>query len=110
MSGRGPCGLRRLFVMVVGGLVVEAADLAVPEAVVAEGEELAGDRDFPILRPTAFGDLFVLGTQASAAGGGVLRGLGQRTAQDRGATSVGMCPTRASPSELWTVGVSPAQA
>ena len=32
-------------VVVIDGLVFEAADLAVPEPVVAEGEDLAGDRD-----------------------------------------------------------------
>src|SRR5512142_1866997 len=45
-SWRGSCGLGQLAVVVVGdGLVFEAADLAVAEPVVAEGEDLAGEGD-----------------------------------------------------------------
>ena len=103
---RRSCGVRQLVVDVVG-LVGQAADLAVAQAVVAEGEDLAGDGDSRDLAAAAFGDPFVLGAQRPAAGGGVLGGLAERPAQDRGALA-GDVPRRALPSELRTVGVSPA--
>jgi hypothetical protein len=49
------CGLGQVVVVVVGGLG-QAADLAVAQPVVAEGEDLAGDRDLGDLAPAAFGD------------------------------------------------------
>src|SRR5262249_31010766 len=74
MGGRGSCGLGRLVVVVVEGLVLEAADLAVAEPVVAEGEDLAGDRDLGDLAPAAFGDPLEGGAQRTVAGGDLLRG------------------------------------
>ena len=82
------CRLGQLVVVVVlvdGRLVFEAADLAVAQPVVAEGEDLAGDGDLGDLAAAAFGDPLVLGAERPAAGGSVLRGLSQRPAQDRGA-------------------------
>src|SRR5205085_8851944 len=70
---RWSCRLGQL--VVDGRLAGEAADFAVPEAVVAEGEDLAGDRDSRDLAAAALGDPFVLTAQRSTAGGGVLRGL-----------------------------------
>jgi hypothetical protein len=64
-------------------LVGEAADLAVAQPVVAEGEDLAGNRDLGDLAAAAFGDPLVLGAQRPAAGWDVLRGFGERPAQDR---------------------------
>jgi hypothetical protein len=78
------CGVRQLVVDVVG-LVGQAADLAVAQAVVAEGEDLAGDGDSRDLAAAAFCDPFVLGSERPAAGGGVLSGLAEPPAQDRGA-------------------------
>lgn len=78
------CGICEFFVDVVG-LVGQAADLAVAQAVVAEGEDLARDGDSRDLAAATFGDPFVVGAQGPAAGGGVLRGLAERRAQDRGA-------------------------
>jgi hypothetical protein len=66
-------------------LVVEAPDLAVVQAVVAEGEDVAGDRDLGDAAAAAFGDPFVLGSERPAAGGDRLRGFGQCSTQDRGA-------------------------
>ena len=75
--------------MVVGDrLVFEAADLAVPEPVVAEGEDLAGDRVLGDAAPAAFSDPLEHRTQRTAAGGDLLRGFGQRPAQ-RGRSLVG---------------------
>jgi hypothetical protein len=55
VSWRCSCGFGQLVVVVVvAGLVFEAADLAVPEPVVAEGEDLAGDRDLGDVAPAAF--------------------------------------------------------
>ena len=58
VSWRWSCGLGQLLVVVVvvGGLVFEAADLAVAEPVVAEGEDLAGDGDLGDVAPAALGD------------------------------------------------------
>jgi hypothetical protein len=57
VSWRWSCGLGQFVVVVVDrGLVFEAADLAVAQPVVAEGEDLAGDRDLRDLAPAAFGD------------------------------------------------------
>jgi hypothetical protein len=82
---RGSCGLGQLVVVIVAvRLVFEAADLAVAERVVAEGEDLAGDRDSGDLAAAALGDPFGLGAQRPAAGGSVLRGFGECPAQDRG--------------------------
>ena len=59
VSWHWSCGLGQLPVVVVGdGLVFETADLAVAEPVVAEGEDLAGDRDLGDAAPAAFGDPF----------------------------------------------------
>src|SRR5947209_4305276 len=69
----------------------EAADLTVAQAVVAEGEDLARDGDSGDLGAAAFGDPFILGARRPAAGGGVLRGLAQRPAQDRGALAGDVC-------------------
>ncbi len=85
---RVSCSLGQLVVVVVWGLLFEAADLAVAQPAVAEGEDLAGDGDLGDLAAAAFGDPLVLGPQRPAAGGGVLRGLGQRPAQ-RGRALVG---------------------
>jgi hypothetical protein len=71
--------------VVGGGLLGQAADFAVAEPVVAEGEDLAGDRDFGDLGAAALGDPFVVRPQRPAAGGGVLRGFGESPAQDGGA-------------------------
>src|ERR1700722_2187473 len=78
------CGVRQ-FAVVVVGVFGEAADLAVAQAVVAEGQDLAGDGDSRDFAATAFGDSFVLGSEWPAAGGGVLCCFAQRPAQDRGA-------------------------
>jgi hypothetical protein len=55
VSWRRSCGLGQLVVFVVGA-VGQAADLAVAQPVVAECEDLAGDRDLGDLAPAAFGD------------------------------------------------------
>ena len=92
VSWRWSCGVRQLVVVVVdGGLVFEAADLAVAQPVVAEGEDLAGDSDLRDVAPSAFGDPLELGAQRSAAGGDLLRGFGQRPAQ-RGRALAGDVP------------------
>jgi hypothetical protein len=78
----GSCGVGRCVVEVVVGCSVQAADLAVPEAVVAEGEDLAGDRDFRDSAAAAFRDPFVLRAQRSAAAGDALGGFGERPARD----------------------------
>ncbi len=67
--GGGSCRHREV---VVGGVVGEAANLAVAEAVVAEGQDLASDCDSRDLAAAAFGDSFALGAQRPAAGGYVL--------------------------------------
>ena len=87
----GSCGLGKLVVVVVDGLVFEAADLAVPEPVVAEGEDLAGDRDLGDVASAAFGDPLEHRAQRTAAGGDLLRRLGQRPAQ-RGRALAGDVP------------------
>src|SRR5581483_3639718 len=69
------CGGQLDFVVV--GAVGEAADLAVPEAVVAEGEDLSGDRDFRDAAAAALRDPLVAGAQRSATAGDALRGFGQ---------------------------------
>ena len=91
------------------GCSVQAADLAVSEAVVAKGKDLTGDGDFGDLGAAAFGDALILRSQRATADRDLLSGFGERPAQDRGAL-MGMCPSRALPSELRTVGVSPAHA
>ena len=91
VSWRWSCGLGQLVVVVVDGLVFEAADLAVAEPVVAEGEDLAGDRDLGDLAPAALGDPLEHRAQRPAAGGDLLRGLGQRPAQ-RGRALAGDVP------------------
>ena len=78
-------------VVVVDGLLFEAADLAVAQAVVAEGEDLAGDGDLGDVAPAAFGDPLEGGTQWPVAGGDLLGGLGQRPAQ-RGRSLAGDVP------------------
>ena len=50
------CRVGQLVVVVVGGLVFEAADFAVAQPVVAEGEDLAGDGDLGDVAPAALGD------------------------------------------------------
>ena len=104
---RVSCGVRRLFVDVVG-LVGQATDLAVAQAVVAEGEDLAGDGDSRDLAAAAFGDPFVLGAQRPAAGGCVCWAASQSPQRRIVEPWREMCPRRALPSELRTVGVSPA--
>src|SRR5207248_6369998 len=81
VSWRWSCGLGQLVVVVDVRLVFEAADLAVAQPVVAEGEGLAGDRDLGDFAPATFGDPLEGGAQRTAAGGDFLRGLGQRPAQ-----------------------------
>jgi hypothetical protein len=58
VSWRWSCGLGQLVVVVVVDvrLVFEAADLAVAQPVVAEGEDLAGDCDLGDVAPAAFSD------------------------------------------------------
>jgi hypothetical protein len=102
---RWSCGVGQL--VVVGGVGGEQRISPSLSPVVAEREDLAGDGDSGDLGAAALGDPFVLGPERPAAGGCVLRGLAQRPAQDRGACRE-MCPRRALPSELRTVGVSPA--
>jgi hypothetical protein len=82
---RALCGTR-LFVVDVVFCAGEAADLAVAEHVVAEGEDFAGDGDARDLAAAAFGDPFVLGSEWTAAGGGVGR---LRTAPSAGSWSLG---------------------
>ena len=53
---RRSCGLCQLVVVADVRLVFEAADLAVPEPVVAEGEDLAGDGDLGDVAAAALGD------------------------------------------------------
>jgi hypothetical protein len=60
----------------------EAADLSVAQAVVAEGEDLAGDRDPGDLAAAALGDSLELLAQRTAAGGGVLGGFDGCPTQD----------------------------
>jgi hypothetical protein len=69
VSWRWSCRLGQLAVVVVGvRLVVEAADLAVAQSVVAKGEDLAGDRDLGDAAPAALGDPLEGGAQGPAAG------------------------------------------
>ncbi len=58
VSWRWSCGLGQLLVVVVVdvGLACEAADLAVAQPVVAEGEDLAGDGDLGDVAAAALGD------------------------------------------------------
>jgi len=74
VSWRWSCGLGQLVVVVVDGLVLEAADFAVAEPVVAEGEDLAGDRDLGDLAPAALGDPLEHRAQRPAAGRRALAG------------------------------------
>lgn len=55
------CGVRQLVGDVVG-LVVQAANLTVAEAVVAERQDLTGDRDLRDLAAAAFGDPLISGS------------------------------------------------
>src|SRR4051794_20575738 len=64
---------------------VEATDLAVAQAVEAEGEDLAGDGDLGDLAPAALGDPLEGVGQRPVALGVLLRGLDQRPAQRPGA-------------------------
>ena len=64
---------------------LEAADLAVAQAVVAEGEHAPGERDLGDVPAAALGDPLECGAQCAAAGCGFLRGLDQRPADVRGA-------------------------
>jgi hypothetical protein len=61
---------------------LERADLAVAQAVVAEGEDLAGDGDAGDSAATAFGDSFELFAQRPAVAGDVLGGFDDGPAQD----------------------------
>jgi hypothetical protein len=63
--------------------ILEAADLAVAQAVVAEGEDLPGDSDAGDFAAAAFGDPLELISQWSAPGGDVRGGFHDRPAQDR---------------------------
>src|SRR6266540_5541708 len=56
----------------------QATDLSVAQAVVAEGEDLACDRDLGDLPAAALGDALVGGAERTAAGGRVLGGLDER--------------------------------
>jgi hypothetical protein len=92
VSWRWSCGLGQLLVVTVfDARLVEAADLAVAQAVVAEGEDLPGDRDLGDVAPAAFGDPLEGGAQWTAAGRDLLRGFGQRPAQ-RGRSLAGDVP------------------
>jgi hypothetical protein len=65
LVGVGSCSLRQ----VVGrGLLGQSADLAIAQAVVAEGKDLPGERDSGELAAAAFGDPLVLGAPWAAAG------------------------------------------
>ena len=97
-------------VVVVDGLVFEAADLAVAQPVVAEGEDLAGDRDLGDVAPAAFGDPFEVWRAAVRRRWGSSARLRVSAQRSAGEPWWEMCPRRALPSELRTVGASPAQA
>ena len=59
----------------------QATDFSVAQAVVAEGEDLAGDGDFGDLAAAALGDPLEQVAQRAGAGGDLLRGLDERPAQ-----------------------------
>jgi hypothetical protein len=65
--------------------ILEAADLAVAQTVVAEGEDLPGDGDSCDFAPAGFGDPLELVAQRSTTGGDVRGGFDDGPAQDRGA-------------------------
>jgi hypothetical protein len=65
--------------------MLEATNLAVAQAVVAEGEHAPGDRDLGDVAAAAFGDALERGPQRAAAGCCFLRGLDERPADVRGA-------------------------
>ena len=87
----------------------QATDLAVAQAVVAEGEDLAGDGDLGDLAAAAFGDAFEV--SRSGPPPWLAFWAASTSAQRSGREpSPEMWPSRALASELRTVGVSPAQA
>jgi hypothetical protein len=75
VSWRGSRGFRQFLEVVGVRLVFEAADLAVAEPVVAEGEDLAGDRDLGDVSPAPFGDPLELSAQRPAPGEGCVARL-----------------------------------
>ena len=88
----------------------QATDLSVAQAVEAEREDLAGDRDLGDLASASLGDPLVGVAQRAAAPGRVLCGLDERPAQRRRALGGDVAEPVRLPSELRTVGVNPAQA
>ena len=114
--GRKPCCCERTAVLCDGrqlrfrartAAARKATDLSVAQAVKGQGEDLAGDSDLRELPPAAFRDPLEPLAHRSRAGSDLLRGLDQRPAQ-RGRALMGECPRRALPSELRTLGASPA--
>jgi hypothetical protein len=65
-----------------GGPALEAADLAVAQALVAQGADLAGHRHLGDLAPPPLGDSLEGGRQRPAAGGRHLGRLDERPAED----------------------------
>src|SRR5262249_20803293 len=61
----------------------QATDLSVAQAVEAEGEDLAGDRDLGDLLAAPLGDPLVALAERAAAGRGVLSGFDQRPPERR---------------------------
>src|SRR5688572_11367812 len=87
--GRNPCCVsarrcscgRQLLFRARAAAARQATDLSVAQAVVAEGEDVAGDGDLGDLAPAALGDPLELLAQRARSGGDLLGGLDERPAQ-----------------------------
>jgi hypothetical protein len=103
---RCSCGNRQLLFRARAAAARQATDLSVAQAVVGEGEDLARDGDLGDLAPAALGDPLELLAQRPDPV--VIFCAASTSAQRRaGEPWREMCPRRALPSELRTVGVSP---
>jgi hypothetical protein len=88
---------------------LQAADLAVAQTVVAEGEHAPGECDLGDVAAAAFGDPLEGGAQRTSTLGRLVRSLDQRPADVGGALPGDVAEPRLAIGER-TVGVRPAQA